>query len=177
MVVFPAYAGMFRFEELMRRLQEGFPRVCGDVPPKSMPGKKALKFSPRMRGCSSWGRDVCGGVLVFPAYAGMFRFISLTMILVICFPRVCGDVPSRGFHPKLWRVFSPRMRGCSGSVHATPRHHHVFPAYAGMFRVFHAHLMPSKGFPRVCGDVPTVGNSIPRGHEFSPRMRGCSGVV
>ena len=71
-----------------------------------------------------------------------------------CFPRVCGDVPrdmARVAHGKL---FSPRVRGCSG--HRIDHHCclGVFPACAGMFPRGAPHLSRSWG--------------------FSPRVRGCS---
>ena len=51
--VFPAYAGMFHAVGGAREGDNGFPRVCGDVP------------APR--------RLLSLGAEVFPAYAGMFR--------------------------------------------------------------------------------------------------------
>ena len=33
-----------------------------------------------------------------------------------------------------------------------------------------------RGFPRVCGDVPSSVTSPQTGSTFSPRMRGCSGL-
>ena len=36
--------------------------------------------------------------------------------------------------------------------------------------------VPRPCFPRVCGDVPTANNTATTVTEFSPRVRGCSGV-
>ena len=38
------------------------------------------------------------------------------------------------------------------------------------------HLIPL-GFPRVCGDVPKLMGAGAKSLLFSPRMRGCSGLV
>ena len=54
---------------------------------------------------------------------------------MISFPRIRGDVPA-----------------------ATDEHSQVvtvFPAYAGMFRVFRRLSLRGLGFPRIRGDVPT----------------------
>ena len=74
-------------------------------------------------------------------------------------------------------VFSPRMRGCSPRPADTRPPSTVFPAYAGMFRLVLRLSIRLSGFPRVCGDVPRTHRPqllLPR---FSPRMRGCSGLV
>ena len=91
--VFPAYAGMFRANSTLHTAQTCFPRVCGDVPTCTMNFSITPMFSPRMRGCSLFLHHEAGGEVVFPAYAGMFRFRKLCVRLQAGFPRVCGDVP------------------------------------------------------------------------------------
>ena len=112
--VFPACAGMFRFNPPSPTNNASFPRVCGDVP--SSPADNNKKN------------------LVFPACAGMFLAVVFTVFRHCRFPRVCGDVPDMGVAPggvtvvfpacagmfrysgpavyqRVW--FSPRVRGCS----------------------------------------------------------------
>ena len=93
------------------------------------------------------------------------------------FPRVCGDVPIIADEQWAFTQFSPRMRGCSGRRASGRRPQAVFPAYAGMFRITPGTSSGSVSFPRVCGDVPQVIRVGPGASMFSPRMRGCSGLV
>ena len=70
--------------------------------------------------------------------------------------------------------FSPRVRGCSGSVAGVTEVSHVFPACAGMFRGMVAAVCSTTSFPRVCGDVPGGYKGYYTIETFSPRVRGCS---
>ena len=127
-----------------------------------------------MRGCSGQGRQHYTGENVFPAYAGMFLAMTPMFRPLVCFPRVCGDVPTFPLDAFLRTAFSPRMRGCS-ALKTIPEHPlSVFPAYAGMFLRGSSHQHPTSSFPRVCGDVPRPGCGVVEFSQFSPRMRGCS---
>ena len=90
------------------------------------------------------------------------------------FPRVYGDVPWSARRLVGPYAFSPRMRGCSGKSGKIPTHSHVFPAYAGMFHAVGGAREGDNGFPRVCGDVPSLKKTSTPTLRFSPRMRGCS---
>ena len=152
--VFPAYAGMFRNRPPHHPTGSGFPRVCGDVPYTTTPQHSPPKFSPRMRGCSVEPVHPLIINEVFPAYAGMFQGNELTQVM--------GS------------LFSPRMRGCSSRCTKFPPGSRVFPAYAGMFHPQPITAGRSRGFPRVCGDVPPPKKPYRQPVRFSPRMRGCS---
>ena len=57
-MAFPAYAGMFpRLDSMYPRVRS-FPRVCGDVSLRKQMLSRAIKLSPRMRGCFSEKTDV-----------------------------------------------------------------------------------------------------------------------
>ena len=75
-VVFPAYAGMFRSSLSDTELRKCFPRIRGDVPPTTLLYSPTTEFSPHTRGCSADLHQLGEYELVFPAYAGMFRFHS-----------------------------------------------------------------------------------------------------
>ena len=151
-----------------------FPRVCGDVPHYS-PGRPGpIKFSPRMRGCSSRRRAVRSKATVFPAYAGMFLRPVSSASTGPCFPRVCGDVPDYRRDRAVAITFSPRMRGCSSQNRLSISLPPVFPAYAGMFLGLSSEGSSTACFPRVCGDVPVRTTVRAAAAPFSPRMRGCS---
>ena len=48
--------------------------------------------------------------------------------MVICFPRVSGDVPTILRHTRRDSKFSPRERGCSGVAFEEKNVEEVFPA-------------------------------------------------
>ena len=172
--VFPAYAGMFLMAANIRQVSNGFPRVCGDVPNITVTLLVHIKFSPRMRGCSLLFEHVETTHEVFPAYAGMFLCSSPKTCSILCFPRVCGDVPHSLKPMNQSCVFSPRMRGCSCPLRTRTVWCRVFPAYAGMFRLAFPDYKGPVRFPRVCGDVPPRPSPAWGLSKFSPRMRGCS---
>ena len=94
-----------------------------------------------------------------------------------CFPRVRGDVPSV-YPGRCWLWwFSPRTRGCSSPIALGLLEPQVFPAYAGMFRRAVPENRHRDRFPRVRGDVPPNAMNGFMAMTFSPRTRGCSGIV
>ena len=135
-----------------------------------------LAFSPRMRGCSFWLITPIWGSKVFPAYAGMFPAPPTNTAESPCFPRVCGDVPTRGFTEAARAAFSPHTRGCSEEDLEQAQCHLVFPAYARMFPTWATTTGTWKGFPRIRGDVPRGNHPSRNGKNFSPHTRGCSGA-
>ena len=155
-VVFPAYAGMFRRLHGVAGKRWRFPRIRGDVPRGKQEKREERKFSPHTRGCSWRPTLTLRPPRVFPAYAGMFRCAQPYFKVSDGFPRIRGDVPTcrQGYSPG--RRFSPHTRGCSVPRVCLIRRHHVFPAYAGMFRAVSAPSSALTGFPRIRGDVPTA---------------------
>ena len=74
--VFPAYAGMFRPHAGGGHRTPGFPRIRGDVPVGLLTREDSSSFSPHTRGCSHIRQEKRVTVVVFPAYAGMFRAMN-----------------------------------------------------------------------------------------------------
>ena len=111
-------------------------------------------FSPHTRGCSGELTELLENDVVFPAYAGMFRFTDVVDACVAGFPRIRGDVPLIPAMTEALTAFSPHTRGCSADRQLLRENNEVFPAYAGMFRR-----------PGHCGY---------RSYRFSPHTRGCS---
>ena len=133
-LVFPAYAGMFLIRCLAAATAVGFPRIRGDVPYLGKTPGPRTRFSPHTRGCSGCCTDSGGLIIVFPAYAGMFRTTCGTHWTPCGFPRIRGDVPFVKGTPGAIFWFSPHTRGCSGGHRVDHGTVSVFPAYAGMFR-------------------------------------------
>ena len=153
-IVFPACAGMFPLLGRPGDLQDGFPRVRGDVPSIPTSWRQSSRFSPRARGCSSLPPHSPTGSGVFPACAGMFRPAKSVGTPGHCFPRVRGDVPSVFIKDANGPEFSPRARGCSAQPKALGPLVTVFPACAGMFPPSSCYRGHDLRFPRVRGDVP-----------------------
>ena len=151
---------------------ERFPCVCGDVPLKFKVRCWSGGFSLRMRGCSGKTVDEQHKAVVFPAYAGMFPRTAAHRAAPRCFPRVCGDVPANGCTSGGTAMFSPRMRGCSGSGRLETRRGYVFPAYTGMFLSRPLHTYRHNCFPRIRGDVPVSVHSVRSSGSFSPAYAG-----
>ena len=93
-------------------------------------------------------------MVVFPACAGMFLHLAAGCKTPTRFPRVRGDVPLRVRRDHIEEKFSPRARGCSASVCFAGAEAGVFPACAGMFRLWQCTGIFFPRFPRVRGDVP-----------------------
>ena len=175
-LVFPAYAGMFRSPSPWRRIQWRFPRIRGDVPHGETTRKQSRPFSPHTRGCSLTSISLAFQTIVFPAYAGMFLRNRYHIERRRCFPRIRGDVPSKGYLRRCLGKFSPHTRGCSYRISNVLHIELVFPAYAGMFlckKVDNGNLL---SFPRIRGDVPSLREILMSITEFSPHTRGCSRV-
>ena len=154
----------------------GFPRVRGDVPNREPQDLKSCGFSPRARGCSFSRPKSALKISVFPACAGMFRKKKPPRPAPCGFPRVRGDVPNPTSPTQTTALFSPRARGCSCWEMPARYIKIVFPACAGMFLGLSDRERKKVRFPRVRGDVPWNGTSLPRFFQFSPRARGCSAV-
>ena len=65
------------------------------------------------------------------------------------------------------------MRGCFRNGKARLSKELAFPAYAGMFLRIDSIFKDLFSFPRVCGDVSSVGAPRVSHEQLSPRMRGC----
>ena len=112
LAAFPAYAGMFPVVRLSRTRSESFPRVCGDVSITPSQPESNDPLSPRMRGCFLLEIARVELPEAFPAYAGMFLYLTPLHKPNLSFPRVCGDVSDAISGQITLRRLSPRMRGC-----------------------------------------------------------------
>ena len=91
------------------------PRACGDVPA----GKNAFfmkkLFTPRLRGCTQERRASDFAAAIYPAPAGMYPTIPITMASSIYLPRACGGVPTIMRAMRHACGFTPRLRGVPAS--------------------------------------------------------------
>ena len=147
---------MFRGGGHRIHLTACFPRARGDVPHSAWRRTTCTLFSPRTRGCSGAGQIRVRLLVVFPAHAGMFLFSKMIPRPQFSFPRARGDVPFTGCTLTGTQLFSPRTRGCSCGAVSHGGAGVVFPAHAGMFRVWPRLAAHGIGFPRARGDVPAI---------------------
>ena len=151
-----------------------FPRIRGDVPSTSIRRPPEPWFSPHTRGCSGSFFRLLRRPGVFPAYAGMFRIMSGGRWRCRGFPRIRGDVPTKGELGLNLLPFSPHTRGCSDGRRRAGCYSCVFPAYAGMFLSDRRRIPLRDSFPRIRGDVPKLRRAGIQATLVFPHTRGCS---
>jgi len=133
--------------------------------------------SPHTRRCSRCVLRFPSTPIVFPAYAGVFPWVSLLLQQIHSVPRIRGGVPTAYQRAIQDLKCSPHTRGCSSSILSFFIISLVFPAYAGVFP-------PQRGLDRKRSSVPRIRGGVPSSDKFSrfsalcsPHTRGCSFVV
>ena len=131
------------------------PRACGDVPISIDPAYKEQGFTPRLRGCTQFAVDHLQGHPIYPAPAGMYPTIPITMASSIYLPRACGDVPQPRLCAVELHTFTPRLRGCTFWRSVAPIFRGIYPAPAGIYPLRSTSVSMACDLPRACGDVPS----------------------
>ena len=111
------------------------PRAGGDGPMLKRVGSDFDQCSPRRRGWTVAAQAPRPSAAVFPAQAGMDRFMTSPERIDACVPRAGGDGPVTTTTSSTTRTCSPRRRGWTDTGRCGHRIGHVFPAQAGMDRV------------------------------------------
>src|SRR5690554_5756796 len=109
---------------------------------------------------------------LFPADAGMYRNERAIRNVSAAVPRRRGDVPTSSTACLVELVCSPQTRGCTGLANSIAHRLILFPADAGMYRVFDYRLRPQPAVPRRRGDVPSDEPITDRVRRCSPQTRG-----
>ncbi len=176
-IVFPAHAGMDRNSLHFGILCPCFPRTRGDGPMATAFTTHAPTFSPHTRGWTAIPVYVYGFAEVFPAHAGMDRYLSSTDLSLSRFPRTRGDGPRAYRNGRMACGFSPHTRGWTVFQCRISFGFGVFPAHAGMDRNNGPSAPTPAGFPRTRGDGPATGAVIRTFTGFSPHTRGWTGTA
>ncbi len=174
--VFPAHAGMDRYQRAQTLRRGSFPRTRGDGPTDSRRSASSIRFSPHTRGWTAHGERLARWASVFPAHAGMDQQRLSLLLCVGRFPRTRGDGPNERVSMGDAPEFSPHTRGwtrCRGSESPEQA---VFPAHAGMDRRVDRIAQDRVSFPRTRGDGPKHGALWAVVNRFSPHTRGWTGV-
>ncbi len=173
--VFPARAGVCRPGRPARRRRRCVPRASGGVPLLAENTPPRWRCSPRERGCARRPRSPGGAVRVFPARAGVCRYLRTTLTQGNCVPRASGGVPRTATRRAPRRACSPRERGCAAARHHRVRRGLVFPARAGVCRWSLRPRRRTPSVPRASGGVPRADARSGAAPWCSPRERGCAG--
>src|SRR5690606_40374772 len=104
----------------------------------------------------------------------MYRSLSKPFALNFSVPRRRGDVPRTDFGLSLSIDCSPQTRGCT--VEQIIQHclFGLFPADAGMYRIYPTPHHCRAAVPRRRGDVPEGTASTSPRITCSPQTRGCT---
>ncbi len=128
----------------------------GDRPRDTIIASIQWVFTPHARGSTAAAHS-CDEVLrVYPACAGIDLLADRARGPVSGLPRMRGDRPY--FEIKLvpWELFTPHARGSTSADIRVPLDTIVYPACAGIDRIFLAPPACSRSLPRMRGDRPLL---------------------
>ena len=129
-------------------------------------------YSPRKRGWTAYCNPCNWHGDVFPAQAGMDRYIRQSWAEPHSIPRASGDGPHIQVHFVPFLQYSPRKRGWTDNLITVSAGNRVFPAQAGMDRSNCFIFDEKNSIPRVSGDGPRKRCWCTGISSYSPRKRG-----
>ena len=88
-----------------------YPRVCGGTPVSPAGYTDDQGLSPRVRGNRPLVERTVPRERSIPACAGEPSVNSLTVVVLLVYPRVCGGTIACPPHPRTGEGLSPRVRG------------------------------------------------------------------
>ena len=150
----------------------GFPRPRGDGPPARRPWRGGAAVSPPTRGWTEYIELIAGGVVGFPAHAGMDPDAAVPEIVIAGFPRPRGDGPSQHEIVSAPCRVSPPTRGWTRRRSRRRHPGRGFPAHAGMDPCQEKLRELKVWFPRPRGDGPRSRIGVPDRYPVSPPTRG-----
>ncbi len=152
--VYPACAGIDRYLFLRLSTFPGLPRMRGDRPGMSRQEAYKKLFTPHARGSTFFGSSHKLHKLVYPACAGIDRFLPFFTPKERGLPRMRGDRP--GLHAQVLQtvMFTPHARGSTDSHVGTMSKYAVYPACAGIDLWENTKKSKKKRLPRMRGDRP-----------------------
>jgi len=153
--VYPACAGIDRFQTIREVFRQCLPRMRGDRPIRPCLHGLRRRFTPHARG--STHISFPGKVVrsVYPACAGIDRSISLRSTTATGLPRMRGDRPTSSSLNSGSCMFTPHARGSTPNSGAGRLRLNVYPACAGIDLFFSSRFKAALSLPRMRGDRPT----------------------
>ncbi len=148
------------------------PRMRGDRPCYGMKDQQEHVFTPHARGSTIPTIERGVGKHVYPACAGIDLDNLSVRSATSCLPRMRGDRPLQGPSPTSRAQFTPHARGSTVNSTRSSAASYVYPACAGIDRVFFTVSKFSSRLPRMRGDRPTEPIEWFRLIVFTPHTRG-----
>ena len=162
-------SGLTSFEVVER-----LPRIRGGGPSPRLNSLRCSRSSPHTRGWSQRAGGAPRHPSVFPAYAGVVPCRIGVFRHCDCLPRIRGGGPS-DVRVGIDRLrSSPHTRGWSHPRGVQGACRAVFPAYAGVVRIFDLINTPSRSLPRIRGGGPGTPTNPEHRQASSPHTRGWS---
>ena len=130
--VYPACAGIDLSSLRIFFYPLGLPRMRGDRPPLADSIPSYPGFTPHARGSTSQQIPVGCILDVYPACAGIDRYITKRIVWCNGLPRMRGDRPWSGRGRGLVQKFTPHARGSTHEEAQRRANQSVYPACAGI---------------------------------------------
>ncbi len=150
------------------------PRACGVGPEHVEDLRRAMLWSPRVRGWSRRSRLPGRLRRLVPARAGLVPLRVPCPSRSDAGPRACGVGPPADWLCPSDPFWSPRVRGWSRGVENNAGAGCLVPARAGLVPEFRILVQDDDAGPRACGVGPHALNVTTMGELWSPRVRGWS---
>ena|SRR5690606_16101958 len=170
--VYPACAGIDPHTAPSAAVRTSLPRMRGDRPYKVEQDYVKKRFTPHARGSTAGSHWPRTRPQVYPACAGIdpsgtHRWSTLKRL-----PRMRGDRPRPEGTRASGKRFTPHARGSTVNSTRSSAASYVYPACAGIDRVFFTVSKFSSRLPRMRGDRPTEPIEWFRLIVFTPHTRG-----
>ena len=170
--VYPACAGIDPPNTIHHHARRRLPRMRGDRPFEEGVWIDRGAFTPHARGSTYWMIVSTHWMLVYPACAGIDLIRNQVALDVFCLPRMRGDRPYYSACEHCDALFTPHARGSTRETWYAAYPHRVYPACAGIDRVYRS-IRPGKTrLPRMRGDRPGRVDIPQQVIVFTPHARG-----
>ena len=148
------------------------PRMRGDRPSRCHCCVGSHRFTPHARGSTLIGALRPDAYQVYPACAGIDLYLSRKNLYTYGLPRMRGDRPYHSELRESKKPFTPHARGSTHRVYHWCCVASVYPACAGIDRIYLTSLLLLLCLPRMRGDRPQSRTSLPVMIPFTPHARG-----
>ena len=173
---FPWCAGVDRSSKSCGLSGRWFPPLCGGGPSEWAKARRPRRVSPGVRGWIPGEIRIEFGKIGFPRCAGVDRSRRWNQRRFQSFPPVCGGGPPGAPAFLLTERFSPGVRGWTVIAGLGHDFAPVFPRRAGVDRSRKITTNLVESFPPACGGGPLFASAASGSDQFSPGVRGWTGV-
>ena len=173
----PAGAGNSAVSELYIRLDEVYPRRCGEQVLMALRSVPSSGLSPQVRGTGGYRYPHRRCYRFIPAGAGNRRRSRRTGYQTAVYPRRCGEQTRHRCLTEAPDGLSPQVRGTDRGARAARRGYRFIPAGAGnRLRTTRCRDSPTV-YPRRCGEQLMKSPTRSCMSGLSPQVRGTGSEV